>query len=122
NYKYKGRLIIVAGITLGIFLTLFPLSNWLSLSFLILFCANAAGTIFENVSRTVLQTIVPDQMRGRISSIRELVRGLFGTWIAFGLGLGGEYWGVVTSAFLLGVFLIVSVTLIAILLPSFRKL
>jgi len=122
NYKYKGRLIIGAGLALGLSLTLFPLSRWLSLSFLLLFCVDASGTVFENVSRTALQTIVPDEMRGRISSIREFVRGIFGTGIAFGLGLGGEYWGVVTSALLLGIFMIISVTLMAVLLPSFRKL
>ena len=122
NYKYKGRLIIGAGMALGIFLTLFPLSKWLSLSVFLLFLCAAAGTIFENVSRTALQTIVPDEMRGRISSIREFVRGLFGTWVAFGLGLGGEYWVVVASALLLGVFMIVVVSLMAIFLPAFRKL
>lgn len=122
DYRYKGRLIIGAGISLGIFLILFPLSKWLFLSFLLLFCVDAAGTVFENVSRTALQTIVPDEMRGRISSIREFVRGIFGTGIAFGLGLGGEYWGVVTAALLLGVFMLVSVTLMALLLPSFRRL
>ncbi len=122
NYQYKGRLIIGAGVALGIFLTLFPLSKWLLLSFVLLFLVNAAGTVFENVGRTALQTIVPDEMRGRISSMRELVRGLFGTAVAFGLGLGGEYWGVVTSSVLLGVFILISVTLMAVLLPSFRRL
>lgn len=122
NYRFKGRLIIASGILSGFFLALFPLSNWLILSILLLFGVNAAGTIFENVSRTALQTLVPDEMRGRIMSIRELVRGLFGTWIAYGLGVAGEHLGVVTASVLLGVFLFVSVALLALLLPSFRKL
>jgi MFS family permease len=122
NFRYKGWLIIGSGIFSGVFLSLFPLSNWLILSLLLLFVVNAAGTIFENVSRTVLQIIVPDEMRGRVMSLREFTRGVFGTWIAFGLGLAGEYLGVVTASVLLGVFLLVSVSLLALLLPSLRRL
>ena len=122
NFRFKGWLIIGSGIVSGVFLTLFPLSNGLILSILLLFVVNAAGTIFENVSRTVLQTIVPDEMRGRVMSLREFTRGVFGTWIAFGLGLAGEYLGVVTASVLLGVFLLVSVCLLALLIPSFRRL
>jgi hypothetical protein len=122
NFRYKGWLIIGSGIFSGVFLSLFPLSNWLFLSLLLLFGVNAAGTIFENVSWTVLQIIVPDKMRGRVMSLREFTRGVFGTWIAFGLGLAGEYLGVVTASVLLGVFLLVSVSLLALLLPSLRRL
>ncbi len=121
NFRYKGWLTIGAGIFLGIFLSAFPLSQWLILSVLLLFGANAFGTVFENVSRTVLQTIVPDEMRGRAMSLREVVKGLFGTWIAYGLGLGGEYLGVVTASLFLGVFIIASVSLMALFIPSFRK-
>ncbi len=122
NFRYKGWLIIGAGILTGLFLFAFPLSQWLILSILLLFGVNAFGTVFENVSRTALQIIVPDEMRGRVNSLREFVRGLFGTWVAYGLGLGGEYLGVVTASLFLGVFIIVSVSLMALLLPSFRKL
>ncbi len=122
NFRYKGRLIIGAGIFLGLFLLAFPLSPWLFLSLLLLFGANAFGTIFENVSRTALQTIVPDEMRGRVMSLREVVRGLFGSWISYGLGMGGEYLGVVTSSLFLGGFIIIFVSSMAFFLPSFRKL
>ena len=122
NFRFKGRLIIGAGISMGFLLLVFPLSQWLPLSLLLLFGVNAAGTVFENVSRTALQTIVPDEMRGRVMSLREVVRGLFGSWVSYGLGVGGEYLGVVTASLFLGVFIIVSVSLMAFLLPSFRKL
>ncbi|MFB3886675.1 MAG: MFS transporter [Thermodesulfobacteriota bacterium] len=122
NFRYKGWLIIITGIVTGLFLSAFPLSKSLILSILLLFGVNAFGTVFENVGRTALQIIVPDEMRGRVNSIREFVRGLFGTWVAFGLGLGGEYLGVVTASILLGVFIIVSVSAMAFLLSSFRKL
>ncbi|MFC2072638.1 MFS transporter, partial [Chloroflexota bacterium] len=77
NFKYKGWLIIVAGILSGLFISAFALSPWLILSLVLLGVAGSFGTIHENVSRTALQTIVPDEMRGRLMSLREAVRGLF---------------------------------------------
>jgi MFS family permease len=122
NFKYKGWLILLSGIVSGFFLSVFPLSNGLFLSFVLLLGVNVFGTVFENVSRTALQTIVPDEMRGRIMSLREVVRGLFGSWVAFGLGVGGEHLGVVTAAVLFGLFITVGVAAMAVLIPSFRKL
>jgi hypothetical protein len=122
NFKYKGWLILISGIASGCFLTVFPLSNWLFLSFVLLLGANLFATAFENVARTALQTIVPDEMRGRMMSLREVVRGLFGTWVAYGLGVGGEHLGVVTAAVLFGLFITAVVCAMAVFIPSFRKL
>ena len=122
NFKYKGWLILLSGIVSGLFLTAFPLSNWLILSFILLLGVNLFGTVFENVSRTALQTIVPDEMRGRVMSLREVVRGLFGTWVAYGLGVGGEHFGVVTAAVFFGLFVTVVICAMAVFIPSFRKL
>jgi len=122
NFKYKGWLILISGIASGVFLTVFPLSNWLFLSFVLLLGANLFATVFENVARTALQTIVPDEMRGRMMSLREVVRGLFGTWVAYGLGVGGEHLGVVTAAVLFGLFITAVVCAMAVFIPSFRKL
>ena len=122
NFKYKGWLILLSGIVSGVFLTVFPLSNWLFLSFVLLLAVNVFGTVFENVSRTALQTIIPDEMRGRVMSLREVVRGLFGTWVAYGLGVGGEHFGVVTAGVLFGLFMTAVVFAMAVFIPSFRKL
>jgi len=122
NFRRKGWLIIIAGLITGLFLMVFAISHWLILSLVLLMVANISGTAFENVNRTVLQTITPDEMRGRVMSLREAVRGLFGPWVAYGLGLGGEYLGVTISALLLGLFLSAGMSLLALLVPAFRKL
>lgn len=122
NFKHKGWLIAIAGILSGVFLSTFALSPWLISSLVFLMLASIFGTVFENVSRTALQTMVSDEMRGRVMSLREAMRGLFGPWVALGLGLGGEYLGVRNAGLLLGLFVIASVSLITFLLPSFRKL
>jgi len=122
DFKHKGWLIAIAGIFMGLFLSAFALSHWLILSLVLLLVASSFGTAFENVSRTVLQTIVPDEMRGRVMSLREAERGLFGPWVAYGLGVGGEYLGVVTAGLLLGLFVVACISMLILLFPSFRKL
>jgi hypothetical protein len=84
--------------------------------------ANALGTVFENVGRTALQGIIPDAMRGRVMSLREVIRGFVGAVVAYGLGLGGEYLGVVTTSMFLGIFIMLCVFSMYIFLPAFRKL
>ncbi len=122
NFKYKGWLIIGSGIAMGLLLSVFALSRWLILSILILIVASGFSTAFENVNRTALQIMIPDEVRGRVMSLREAVRGVFGPWVAYGLGLGGEYLGVTIAALLLGLFLIASISFVAVLLPAFRKM
>jgi Na+/melibiose symporter-like transporter len=122
NFKYKGRLIIFSGILVGLLLVAFSLSQVLFLSFLLLTAANGFGTVFENVGRTALQSIVPDEMRGRVMSLREVIRGAVGSFVSYGLGLGGEYLGVVPTSMFLGIFIMLCVFSMYWLLPSFRKL
>ncbi len=121
NYKYKGSLIILSGSLAGFLLIAFSFSQALLLSFLLLAAANALGTVFENVGRTALQGIIPDEMRGRVMSLREVIRGFAGSGAAYGLGLGGEYLGVVATSVFLGIFIMLCIFSMYLFLPSFRK-
>ena len=122
NFKYKGKLIVFSGVFAGLLLIAFSLSKFLILSVALLILSNSFSTIFENVGRTALQTIVPDAMRGRIMSLREVMRGFFGSWVSYGLGMGGEYLGVMPATVILGIILIICVFSIYFLMPAFRKL
>jgi len=122
NFKYKGWLVIGAGVSAGLLLTAFALSQWLILSVILLAASGCAVTVFENVNRTVLQQTIPDEVRGRVMSLREAVRGLFGPWVAYGLGLGGEYLGVAITGALLGMFFVAIICFVALMIPAFRKL
>jgi len=121
NFRYKGWLVIGAGVSAGLILTAFALSQWLILSVVLLAAAGCSATVFENVTRTVLQQIIPDEVRGRVLSLREAVRGLFGPWVAYGLGLGGEHLGVAATGALLGLFFVAIICFVALMIPAFRK-
>jgi len=121
NFRYKGWLIIGFGASAGLMLIAFSLSNWLILSVVLLAASGCAATVFENVNRTVLQQTIPDEFRGRVMSLREAVRGLFGPWVAYGLGLGGEYIGVAATGALLGALFVAIICFVAVMLPALRK-
>ncbi|MDP2729406.1 MAG: MFS transporter [Dehalococcoidales bacterium] len=122
NFKYKGRLIVAAGILIGLFLSGFGLSQGLILSLILLAAVSFFATTLDNVSQAVLQTIISDEFRGRVMSLRGVMRGVFGIGAAYLLGVGGEYLGIGTATVIFGLFFITIVTLVAFSLPSLRRL
>lgn len=81
HYRRKFRLLVGAGMALGTFLISFSVSQWLSLSLLLLVFIGAVETVFNVVNSTLIQTATADDFRGRIMSWRE---------VAFGLGPTGS--------------------------------
>lgn len=63
----------------GVFLLLFAQSPWLPLSMLLLGMAYASVAVYETTLSTLLQTAVPDKMRGRVLSLQSFTWGVTGT-------------------------------------------
>lgn len=122
NFKYKGWLIVAAGILVGLFLSGFGLSQWLILSLLLLAAVSFFATTLDNVSQAALQTIISDEFRGRVMSLRGVMRGVLGLGAAYLLGVGGEYLGIGKATVIFGLFFITVISLAAFSLPSLRKL
>ena len=72
----KGRLMLAGLGGFGLFLMLFAASTWLPLSMILLALAYAAVMAYEATLSTLLQTSVPDQMRGRVLSFQAFTWGL----------------------------------------------
>ena len=79
DMKNKGRVLMAGYICFGIFLLLFAQSPWLPLSMLLLGMAYACVAIYETTLSTLLQTAVPDRMRGRVLSLQSFTWGVTGT-------------------------------------------
>ena len=71
----KGRLMLVGLGGFGLFLMLFAASTWLPLSMILLALSYAAVMAYETTLSTLLQTSVPDQMRGRVLSFQTFTWG-----------------------------------------------
>ena len=62
----------------GVFLILFAMSPWLLVSMLLIAVAYSMVALYETTLSTLLQTSVPDEMRGRVLSFQTFTWGLTG--------------------------------------------
>jgi MFS family permease len=66
----KGRLrsMMLAAFAFGLFLCLFALSPWYLLGLPLVFLANVFANFYSALNNTAIQMLVPDEVRGRVSS------------------------------------------------------
>ncbi len=79
DMRNKGRVLIAGYIGFGVFLILFAMSPWLLVSMLLLAVAYSMVALYETTLSTLLQTSVPDEMRGRVLSFQTFTWGVTGT-------------------------------------------
>ena len=78
DIREKGRLAVAGYGGFGLFLILFAMSRYFPLSLAMLFAAYAAEAAYEATLHTLVQTAVPDRMRGRVISIQAFSWGVTG--------------------------------------------
>ena len=78
DVKQKGRVLVFGFGGFGLFLILFSASQWLLVSMILLAMAYASVVAYEVSINTILQTIVPNEMRGRVLSFQTFTWGLTG--------------------------------------------
>lgn len=83
----KGPVLLAAVFALGLLLVLFSLSRSFWLSFGLLILIGAVQMSYMTTNQTLLQLIIPDELRGRVMGIYMLNQGLlpFGALFAGGL-------------------------------------
>ncbi|MBI2866550.1 MAG: MFS transporter [Chloroflexi bacterium] len=101
DIRGKGRLLLIFALAFGLALMAFSFSQWYLLSLLVLVIVGGVSGAYDALMSTVLQSIVPDQVRGRVMGAYILTWGtgplgglqagaLAGVWGApFAVALGG---------------------------------
>lgn len=74
----KGIFALIGLSSFGGFLILFALSPWLPLSLIFITLAYSGAMAYETMLGALLQTVVPDEMRGRVLSFQTATWGLTG--------------------------------------------
>jgi MFS family permease len=122
RFKYKGRLLTIGLLTMPATILIFSQVRWLPLSLLLLMATGLTIIPVVNLANALVQTLAPDELRGRIMSIYSLI--FMGMWPLGGLWVGtlaqryGETFPVVIggcAVFVFAVFLYVR-------FPSIRDL
>ena len=78
DIRPKGWVLMAGALTFGFFLLLFAISENLALSLILVFMVGIAGATYDVMVFTLLQTLSPEPMRGRVMGLQAfLVSGVF---------------------------------------------
>jgi MFS family permease len=121
RFTFKGKLLTSSTFLLPILLIVFALIRSLPLSLLLMFCMGVALLLILNLANALLQTLVPDNLRGRVMSIYSLTH--FGLMPIGGLFAGtvAEYAGEPATVIICGLFCFASSVIIWIYAPMLRR-
>jgi MFS family permease len=121
RYPYKGRVMLLMAMATGLFLIAFALSPTFGIALPMLILVGGASMIFMTVNNTVITSVIPDHMRGRVMSVMMMSFGLmpFG---AVPASIAAEYIGTPAVVAIGGGILMVLVALAYLLFPQFRTL
>lgn len=76
DYKHRGWLLVAMAFGFGVAIVLFALSPWFALSLVLVGLVGATGTAYDSLMATVVQTIAPDHLRGRMMGLLGLTFGM----------------------------------------------
>ncbi len=119
--KRQGLLLLVSLILLGIFLILFSRISSFPLALLVLVAVGAFQVLFMATTNTMLQIIVPDELRGRVMSLYMLDRGLMPAGALFA-GVTAHFVGAPATVSMMGAIVIVLALVVAWRVPLIRRL
>ena len=119
--RRQGLLLVVSIVILGMFLILFSQTRSFPLALLVLILVGAFQMLFLASTATMLQLIVPDELRGRVMSLYMLDRGLMPAGALFA-GVVAHFIGAPSTVATLGALVIVLALVVAWRLPAIGRL
>lgn len=119
--RRKGIIMLGGLCMLGASLILFSQMRSLPLAMLALLCMGACQMVYMTTANTVVQVIVPDQLRGRVMSIWMLDQGL-GPVGALVAGISTEWLGAPSTVTWMGFTVIVLALVVAWRVPRIRQI
>ena len=122
QFTFKGKLLTAGTFLLPVLLIVFAFVHWLPLSLFVMLCMGIALLLIMNLSNVLLQTVVFDNLRGRVMSIYSLTH--FGFMPIGGLFAGGvaEYAGEPLTVIICGLVCFASSVILWIYMPIIQKI
>lgn len=122
DLKHKGRFLILSSIIFSFALILFSLSKTYLLSLIILVIVGWASVTAISLINTLLQTLVPDGLRGRVMSVFMFT---FAGMMPFGNLIAGSmahFWGITLTVLAGGIICAAFFIIINIFFPEIRNI
>jgi MFS family permease len=122
DLKHKGRFLILSSIIFSFALILFSLSKTYLLSVIILIIVGWASVTAISLINTLLQTLVPDSLRGRVMSVFMFT---FAGMMPFGNLIAGSmahFWGITLTVLVGGIICAAFFIIINIFFPEIRNI
>jgi MFS family permease len=117
----KGRTLVVAGTTFGLLLTVFATSQTFSLSVGLLALVGASMIVNNALANTLLQTLVPDHLRGRVMGFYSFMFVGMAPLGAFQAGVFAERFGAPAAVVMGGVISALAVAIAGWRVPELRR-
>ncbi len=119
--KRQGLFLLANIVALGFFLVLFSQITWFPLALLTLVIVGAFQMFFLASTATILQLIVPDELRGRVLSLYMLDRGFMPLGALFA-GTAAHFIGAPSTVATMGAMVVVLTGIVAWRIPAIRRL
>jgi MFS family permease len=121
RYPFKGRVMLGSAMATGVFLAAFALSPMFGVALPMLVLVGLTSMVFMTVNNTVITSVIPDNVRGRVMSVMMMSFGLmpFG---AVPASIAAAYIGTPAVVAIGGGLLIISVAAAYLIFPQFRTL
>ena len=81
----KGKVVFGAAIAGSVTLMMFAYSQWMAVAFVVIAAMAFSQAFFRTARGTLIQTLAPDRLRGRLTSLQSFDRGFL---VAASLGVG----------------------------------
>jgi MFS family permease len=117
----QGNLLVASIVVLGTFLIFFSQITWLPLALVTLIIVGMFQMFFLASTATMLQLIVPDELRGRVLSLYMLDRGFMPLGALFA-GTSAHFIGAPNTVATMGAIVILLTLFVAWRIPAIRTL
>ena len=118
--KHGGRFLLIAVGLFGAGTIIFGLSTVFWVSFVVLFCMGVADAISVFIRNMLVQSVTPDNMRGRVNAVSSVFIGASNEIGEFESGITASWWGVVPAVVVGGIGTVCVATIFACMLPKLR--
>ncbi len=122
KFSHKGWLVLWIAITFGLLLIALSFSRWYPLSLVLVLLVGAANNGYLTLANSLIQLIVPDELRGRVMSLYSLNPAVLHHLGTLSLGALATAIGATFSLMTGGLIVSVFVAAMAIWIPRLRRL